>query len=190
MRIRLPHPATIVAIIFVVLALTGTATAAALVTGAQIKNNTVASVDLKNNSAGSVDILNNSLKSIDVKDGSLLAADFAAGQLAGGPAGPVGPAGPQGPPGPQGSPGLAALEVVSLAGASNSLPVKQVNASCPAGKTLIGGGAHIWNAGSDVALDESYPATDTTWRATAYEVIATGANWHLEAYAICAVVAA
>jgi type VI protein secretion system component Hcp len=83
-----------------VLALSGTATATAavLVTGAMIKDETVTSADVKN--------------------GSLKAKDFAKGQLptgaAGpegepgetGPAGPEGSAGPQGPVGPRGAAGV------------------------------------------------------------------------------------
>ena len=46
-----------------------------------------------------------------------------------------------------------------------------------------------FNAGGDVALDESYPA-GIKWRATAYEITPTAVNWHLEVYAICATVAA
>jgi hypothetical protein len=176
-----------------VLALTGTATATALITGAQIKNNTVSSLDLTNNSVKSVDVANNSLTTLDVKNGALRAVDFAPGELAAGaagPAGPPGPAGPQGSAGAQGVPGLAGLEIVTAEGPSNSDANRQVDVSCPAGKKVVGGGAHIWNASSDVALDESYPMSASAWRATAYEVNATAANWHLVAYAICAGVAA
>jgi hypothetical protein len=73
-----------------VLGLGGTATAAATITGAQIKNGTVTTKD--------------------VKDRSLTAKDLAPGTIpAGGggtpgPAGPQGPVGPQGPAGPQGAP--------------------------------------------------------------------------------------
>ncbi len=74
--------------------------------------------------------------------------------------------------------------------ASNSDNVRQTEVSCPGGKQVVGGGAHIVNAAGNVALDESYPASSTKWRATAYEMNATAANWHLQAYAICATPAA
>ena len=45
-------------------------------------------------------------------------------------------------------------------------------------------------AATDAALDESYPASATKWRVTAYEVVGTVANWKLAAYAICATVGA
>jgi hypothetical protein len=193
MKVRIPSLAMIVAILALLLALSGTAVAGALITGAQIKNNTVASVDLTNNSIKSVDVRNNALTTLDVQNGSLRAVDFAAGELETGPAGPAGPAGPTGPAGPsgpQGAPGLAGLEIVFADSPSNSDFVRQVEASCPAGKKAVGGGAHIWQAAGLVALDESYPSNATTWRATAYEVNATALNWHLRAYVVCATVAA
>ena len=55
--------------------------------------------------------------------------------------------------------------------------------------TRIGGGARSFNAGGDLALDESYPA-GTKWHAATYDVNPTAVNWHLEAFAICATVAA
>jgi hypothetical protein len=174
MKIRIPSPALIVATLALVIALSGTAVASGLITGAQIKNNSVSSIDLKNNS----------IQSLDVKNGTLKAVDFAQGVLTSGAPGAPGPAGPQG------APGLAGVEIVMADGPNDSSVSKQTEASCPAGKQLIGGGAHIFNAATDVALDESYPASDTKWRATAYEINATAVNWHLQAYAICATVAA
>ena len=190
MRIRFPSPAVVLASLALLLSLTGTAVAGALITGAQIADNTVGNRDLRNNDVRSIDVRNNGLKSIDVMNGTLRKVDFAPGQLLPGPAGPAGPAGQQGPAGPQGAPGLAALEIVTAESPSSSDQNRQVEATCPAGKQVVGGGAHLWNAASDVALDESYPASATKWRATAWEVNATAANWHLVAYAICATVAA
>ena len=183
MKVRIPSPAMVVAALALVLALSGTAVASGLITGAQIKNNTVSSVDLTNNSIQSVDVKNNSVTTADVKNGSLKAVDFAPGVVTSGAPGAPGPAGPQG------APGIVGVEIVMVDGVNDSAGSKQTEATCPAGKQLIGGGAHTVNAGSDVALDESYPASTTKWRATAYEIIATAVNWHLQAYAICATVA-
>jgi hypothetical protein len=183
MRTRLPSPALIVAALALLMSLTGTAVAAGLITGSQIQNNTVSHLDVKNNDLRSGDVRDNTLKSIDVLNGTLKAIDFAPGQLKPGPAGP---AGPQGVAGPQGPPALAGLEIVQAQSVSSSDVARQTNVSCPAGKKVIGGGAQVWGAGSDVALDESFPSTATTWRATAFEVVATAVNWHLVAYAICA----
>jgi hypothetical protein len=174
MKIRIPSPAMIVAVLALTFALSGTAVAGVLITGTQIANNTVASVDLKNND----------LRSIDVRNGTLKAIDFAPGQLTPGPVGPAGPAGPQG------APGLSGLEIVTASSASDSSGSKFVEASCPGGKQLVGGGARIVGAGGSVALDESYPLTSTKWRAYAYEVNATAVSWRVDTFAICAAVAA
>jgi hypothetical protein len=190
--IRLPKPATCIATVALLLAVTGTATAAGLITGAQIKDNTVGSPDLRNNGVATQDVRNNSLTSLDVADGSLKAVDFAAGELATGPAGPAGPAGtvgPAGPAGPQGAPGVSGLEIVTVSSVSNSTVGKAIEASCPAGKKLLGGGAQLFGAPGSLALDESFPNGAATWRATAYEVAPTASNWTVTAYAICATVA-
>ena len=186
MRTRLPSPALIVAALALLLSLTGTAVAAGLITGGQIANNTVSHLDVKNNDLRSADVRDNSLKSIDVLNGSLKALDFAPGQLQPGPAGPAGPQGPQGPAGPQGASGLAGVEIVKAQSVLSSDTLRTLHVVCPAGKKVLGGGGLIVGAGGDVALDESYPPSPSAWRATAYEVNATGANWYLVTYAICA----
>jgi hypothetical protein len=66
--------------------------AASLITGKQIKDNTVAGRDVRDSS----------LTGRDVRNGTLMAGDFQAGQL---PAGTSGPQGAAGPLGPQGVPG-------------------------------------------------------------------------------------
>lgn len=174
MKIRIPSPSLIVAAVALLFALSGTAVAGALITGAQIQNNTVSSLDPANETVKSVDVKNISRTTLDVPNGTLRAVDFAPGQL---PSGPAGPAGAPGAPGPQGAPGLAALEIVTSETVTDSVSPKQVEASFPAGKQVVGGGAHIYNAAGDAALDESYPAAATKWRATAYEIVATPANW-------------
>ncbi len=64
-------PAVVLAVAVIVLSIAGSATAAKLVTGKQIKNNSVASVDLKNNNVAGVDVKNQSLTGADVKAGSI-----------------------------------------------------------------------------------------------------------------------
>ncbi|MFN8224229.1 MAG: collagen-like protein [Gaiellales bacterium] len=193
--IRIPSKATCISTVALLFAVTGTATAAGLITGAQIKDNTVGSADIRNNSIATPDVKNNSLTSLDVQDGSLQAADFAPGQLTTGPAGPAGPqgapgaTGPAGPAGPQGAPGVSGLQTVTSDTATDSVAFKSALATCPAGKKLIGGGAMIFGQAGSVALDESYPASDTQWKGYATEVNATVGNWYLRVYAICAVVA-
>jgi hypothetical protein len=81
----------LVALVALVLSLTGTAFAAITVTGAMIRNGTITSVDVRDNS----------LTSRDVRNGSLLAVDLSASTRAAlrgatGATGATGPAGPAG----------------------------------------------------------------------------------------------
>lgn len=175
--LRKPSPATILSIVALVFASAGTATAASLLTGAQIKNGSLTGIDVKNGT----------LKSVDVANGSLLALDFKAGQL---PAGPQGPQGPQGPAGPQGAPGVSGLEVVTAQTGFDSLAFKGVIVSCPAGKKVLGGGASVISPSTDVALSGSQPTSSGTgWHANAAEVNPTASLWLVRAHAICANVA-
>lgn len=85
----------IVSTLALVLALSGTAYAAATIRGGDVVNGSLTGKDLKNNSVKSKDVA------------GLTAGDFADPLPAGpagpeGPAGPAGPAGPEGPAGPQG----------------------------------------------------------------------------------------
>jgi len=197
MRIRIPAPATIIASIALVAALSGTAAAAGLITGAQVANGTLSGLDLRNGTVSGLDVTNGSLTSLDVRDHTLRAVDFAPGVLGSGagipgpvgPQGAPGPSGPQGatgPAGPQGSSGLSGVEIVHASTAANSSSPKQTSVSCPGSKKVIGGGARIYDANAEAALDESYPSAGSTWYGTAYEIVPTAANWHLEVYAICA----
>ena len=80
---RRPSPALIISSLALVVATGGTSYAAVMITGKDIKNNTVTSKDVRNNT----------IKSKDVKNKSLRAKDFRTGDLPQGPAGPAGPAG-------------------------------------------------------------------------------------------------
>ena len=91
--------------------------------------------------------------------------------------------------GPAGPPGLSALQVVTLASALDSSTPKSAIAACPAGKTVIAGGARVTGAAAtDVSVTESYPSSATQWTALAREVNAIGTTWALTTYAVCAVV--
>jgi hypothetical protein len=94
---RRPSPAMVVAVIALIVAMSGTGYAALTITGKNVKNSSLTGADVRNNS----------LASVDVKDGALLAKDFKAGQLLAGPQGPQGPQGPAGPHGPAGPQGPA-----------------------------------------------------------------------------------
>ena len=91
--------------------------------------------------------------------------------------------------GPAGPPGVSALEIVTLASASDSSTPKTAIATCPAGKKLVAGGARATGTGAvEVAVSESYPASATQWTGLAREINAVGSTWMLTTYALCAIV--
>ena len=180
MKIRAFSPATVISVIALLFSLTGTAVAGALITGANVKNGSLTGADVKTNSLGSTDIKNGTIKAIDIKGG----------QFPTGPQGPQGPEGPQGPGGPQGPAGLSGLQIVTTFTALNSNPFKPMTATCPVGKRVVGGGAYIQGATNQVGIVASYPASSTTWGASAYELGIYLANWRLVVRAVCANVAA
>jgi hypothetical protein len=187
MKIRFPAPATILACIALVVALSGTAVAATFITGAQVKDGTLSGLDVHNGSLTSIDVRDHTLKAIDLAPGVLKAGTGVPGPVGPqGPPGPVGPQGPAGPAGPQGSPGLSGVEIVTAESPHSSANSKTLDIGCPGSKKLIGGGARLYGAGGAVALDESYPKDATTWRATGDEVNLTPASWWVVGYAICA----
>jgi uncharacterized protein YjbI with pentapeptide repeats len=85
--------------LFVALGGGATAGTVLLITGANVKNNSLTGAAVKNGSLKGSDVRNNSLTGVDIKklgsadirNRSLRAVDFKAGEL---PAGAVGPAGP------------------------------------------------------------------------------------------------
>jgi hypothetical protein len=89
--------------------------------------------------------------------------------------------------------GVNGLERVEAESASNSNSPKQVTASCPAGKVLVGTGFDIFgaksgdspNAQTNVVMDFVIPGS-TSVTVAAYEESLTGADWSVTATAICA----
>jgi hypothetical protein len=67
-----------IAVIVILVGAASAATAATLITGKQIKDNTVASVDVRDNSLASVDIKKSSITGQDIENGSIGKADLAA----------------------------------------------------------------------------------------------------------------
>jgi hypothetical protein len=163
---------TIAAVLLVaLLAVGGTATAAKLITGKDVKDASLTGTDVKNSSLTGTDVKNSSLTGGDVKDGSLSPADFS-----GSVQGPAGPAGAPGAPGAKGDPGTSALEVVSesfnevfIVNSGGQRGLSEVkSAACPAGKKAISGG---YDLGTDatqngqarqVTVSASGPATGGT----------------------------
>lgn len=88
LRARITY-ANVMATIAVFVAIGGSAAAALVITGKNVKNGSLSGIDIKNGS----------LKSVDIKNGGLRPEDFPAGRL------PKGPKGDPGPPGDPGAPG-------------------------------------------------------------------------------------
>jgi Collagen triple helix repeat (20 copies) len=105
-----------------------------------------------------------------------------------GDTGPAGPQGPQGPAGPQGVPGISGYGIVNTGFTTHS-PGVIVEAFCPSGKVVLGGGVDLGNTGSHVAISLSRPdGTGKGWKG-AYSTI-DGTHTTIRVWAICAVVAA
>jgi hypothetical protein len=104
----------------VVVASVTSATAAIVITGANIKDGTVTGADVRNGSLRGIDVAdggllgadvrNESLTGADVRDGSIGLSDLAASARIPGPAGPIGPKGPAGAPGTDGRDGIDGVD--------------------------------------------------------------------------------
>lgn len=139
-------PATAVAVAAAV-AITGvtSATAASLVTGAQIKNGTVTGLDLKNGSVSGLDVRNASVTGTDVKNRSLTTADLSAGTIAALKGAP-GPQGPKGDPGAPAGPAAVLSATQAVSKTVDELGEQILTLDVPAGKFLIQAKAQIDNA--------------------------------------------
>lgn len=101
-RRRRPQASTAISCVALFVALSGTATAATMISGKEIKNNSVTGADVKSSSLTGSDIKNRSLTAADLSPAAISSLK-AAGTA--GPAGPAGATGPQGPKGDAGAPG-------------------------------------------------------------------------------------
>ncbi|MDO9408277.1 collagen-like protein [Patulibacter sp.] len=108
-RRRRPQAATVVSCVALFAAVGGTATAASMITGANIKNGTVTGADVKSSTLTGADVKNRSLTASDLSASTVAALKGAAGSSgaagATGPAGAVGATGPAGATGPKGADG-------------------------------------------------------------------------------------
>lgn len=144
-----------------------------------VPRNSVGPLQLKRNAVGPQKVAPNAIRTGHVLNGSLLVDDFKPGQI---PAGPPGPAGPVGPAGP---PGVSQRQVVTTTSAADSSTSKSITATCPAGTQALGGGGQL-NGATGIALWESRPQGPNAWRASGHEIVATGLNWSLLTYVVCA----
>jgi hypothetical protein len=175
--VRRPSPALVLACLALGLVLGGTSYAAAVA----LPRNSVGTSQLKSSAVTTKKLAPNAVTSAKVLNGSLVKADFRAGSL---PAGPTGPAGPAGPAGPSGLSGLERVETTSPA---NSNAVKTQATVCPTGKRLLGGGVRLNTPLAQLAVQQSFPDDDNTYRANVREMSPTAANWSITVFAVCAV---
>lgn len=194
-RVRRVSPAMIVALIALLVATAGTATAttAALITGKQIANGTITGIKIKNKSIGAKKLVGNFR----------------------GPAGPAGVAGTAGPAGPAGpAPDTTLIYkktesdarylrgTVTVVASSGNIPSASfgaATATCPAGHQVIGGGgdplnvatmfitgsyAMANNADRPVGLADGQYGPATQWRV--WFKNETGGNANGKAVAVCA----
>ena len=162
MRSFTPTPATVLALLALIVAMTGTGLAAksyVISSSSQIKDGTITGRDIKKAS----------ISGANVKDQSLTPADFT-GSL-------QGPQGPQGPKGDPGTPGWTHVAMYHGAAGSGS-----AFATCGlSGQLAIAGGA----ASAAGFVNISRPnASLTGWEAEAHHADATPAT--LRAYVVCA----
>jgi hypothetical protein len=96
---RAPSPALMVATVALVAGMAGSATAASLITGKQIKNESLTGADVKDGSLKTRDLARGARNDLAGERGPRGRSGPAGAVGASGPAGPAGPAGPVGPPG-------------------------------------------------------------------------------------------
>lgn len=125
----------------VLIAFASSATAAVVVTGKQIKDNTITTQDLRNGG----------LRGLDVRDESLTQNDFATIV--------EGPRGPKGDRGTTGQGGSSGLVYVIEAAAIAKTSTKTWGAKCPTGTRVLSGGGSAATQGVAV-LAESAPLDD------------------------------
>ena len=143
--------------------------------------NAAARLVLPASSVGAKQLKTNAVTGAKVKNGTLTALDFEQGALPAGPKGDPGSQGPQGEqgipgqPGPKGdkgdagAPGLSGYEELTGHSATNVAPgqVGEALVKCPAGKKALAG-EYTGNVGAYFAPD-------------AFEAMANGAGWYVEA---------
>jgi hypothetical protein len=210
-----PSSATVIACLALSIALGGTASAAVLITGKQVKDGSVSARDITNQSLTGLDVKDRSLTPLDF-NGSLEGPAGPAGSnglkgdtgpvgpggAAGpqgpkgdkgeqGPAGPSGPAGPVGPAGARGPSGVSGWEYRTArmdVRSGGNWETWAVN--CPAGKKPFGGGVSI-DSPYWAQVQQTAPKTTLSGEAIGWAVSVRNdgsATFSAYAWVICAAV--
>ena len=158
----------------------------------------IGSPQIKNGSIQLIDISGKARSSLRGQRGPRGVPGPAGPAGAQGPAGPAGAAGPAGPAGPAGAAGITGAQVVQTDVPQQTASTQSVTASCPAGKTVLSGGAGTYlGAGSlnpvPVALTQNAPfgagtAGPSGWVASAVAVNGYTGAWGMTVFAICVTV--
>ena len=186
--LKRPSAAGIVAVLALVLAMGGTATAAKLISGKEIQNKSLTGKDVRGKSLGAAKLKLNTLGGDQIDETKLgkvpaaVAADTATTATNATSAGDAAAVG-----GVPASAIVRNVEYVTGSAIGNDT-VKQAFAQCPAGKQAIGGTAGINGASTqDVFLQRSQSANGhRQWFAQARVAGAGHAGWTVVATAICA----
>jgi hypothetical protein len=178
MRKRISPP-LIISILAVVFSIAGSATAASLITGRQIKNGSITGADVKNRSISSSDLTSATVRKLRKA----------------GPIGPVGPPGPQGAGGPRGLPGLPGPQGAPGVSTGTRLTRVQnketlqpdtsgfVTATCPQGSGVVSGG--YLDEGLGLVIGSDTFGASNAW-SIKYDNMGTGTTADVTAFAYCA----
>ena len=86
------------------------------------------------------------------------------------------------------APGATGLERIQANSPSDTIATKQIDAECPVGKKVVGGGYLFFFGGPTVPIRTNAPLLDlSAWRVTGTNT--EGTAWSVSAVAICADVA-
>ena len=133
-HIRRARASTVIASLALFVALGGSATAATLITGAQIKNGSITGQDIKNSSVTGGDVKNGTLGSADFGKSTKASSKGSQGDR--GATGQAGPAGGQGAPGPN---GVKAPQTATASSGINpgGVDTKVIEKEVPAGGYMV-----------------------------------------------------
>ena len=176
--------------------LAGSAAVAGTASGRSAVRAFIGSPEIKNGSIQLVDISGKARSSLRGQRGPRGVPGPAGPAGAQGPAGPAGPAGGlPGLPGQAGAGGFSGAQVVQTDVPQQTASTHSATASCPAGKTVLSGGAgtYVGNGSLDpvpVALTQNAPfgagtAGPSGWVASAVAVNGYTGAWGMTVFAIC-----
>jgi hypothetical protein len=68
----------------------------------------------------------------------------------------------------------------------SSASTRTLGLACPTGKRLVGGGVRLNPVLPQLAVQQSFPDNDNTYRANVREMTPTAATWSITVFANCA----